>query len=100
MAPATRIAITPCCLVWSLSKHLFTWTSRWEVAAALNIALQGAAVFLMSSFASETIGHWLYALTGKWNLEDYLGHDCYVVAASRRRSTTRSAGAQTTPGCS
>ncbi|MGY4648842.1 hypothetical protein ACVWWN_002638 [Mycobacterium sp. URHB0021] len=24
----------------------------------------------------------LHALTGKWNLEDCLGHDCYVVAAS------------------
>ena len=32
--------------------------------------------------ASETVGHWLHALTGKWNLEDYLGHDCYIVAAS------------------
>jgi hypothetical protein len=24
----------------------------------------------------------LHGLTGKWNLEDYIGHDCYVVAAS------------------
>ena len=32
--------------------------------------------------ASETLGHWLHALTGKWNLEDYIGHDLYVVAAS------------------
>ena len=24
----------------------------------------------------------MHALTGKWNLEDYIGHDCYVVAAS------------------
>ena len=59
-----------------------TWTCRWEVAATLNIALQGAAVLLMSPLASETVGHWLHALTGKWNLEDYLGHDCYIVAAS------------------
>ena len=36
----------------------------------------------MSPLASETVGHWLHALTGKWNLEDYLGHDCYIVAAS------------------
>ena len=59
-----------------------TWTCRWEVAATLNIALQGAAVLLMSPLASETLGHWLHALTGKWNLEDYIGHDCYIVAAS------------------
>jgi hypothetical protein len=36
----------------------------------------------MSPIASETIGVALHNLTGKWNLEDYLGHDCYVVAAS------------------
>jgi len=55
---------------------------RWEVAATLNIALQGAAVFLMSPFASETIGQALHRLTGTWNLEDDIGHDCYIVAAS------------------
>jgi hypothetical protein len=36
----------------------------------------------MSPAASATVGHALHHLTGKWNLEDYLGHDCYVVAAS------------------
>ena len=36
----------------------------------------------MSPFASETLGHWLHALTGMWNLEDYIGHDAYIVAAS------------------
>ena len=36
----------------------------------------------MSPLASETVGHWLHALTGKWNLEDYIGHDAYIVAAS------------------
>jgi hypothetical protein len=59
-----------------------TWSCRWEVAATLNIALQGTTVLLMSPLASETLGHWLHALTGKWNLEDYIGHDLYVVAAS------------------
>jgi hypothetical protein len=36
----------------------------------------------MSPFASETIGRALHALSGVWNLEDYIGHDCYAVAAS------------------
>jgi hypothetical protein len=44
--------------------------------------LQGAAVLLMSPLASETLGQLLHSLTGKWNLEDYIGHDCYIVAAS------------------
>ena len=82
MALATLLAITIACIGWSLWIRRVTWTCRWEVAATLNIALQGAAVLLMSPLASETVGHWLHTLTGKWNLEDYLGHDCYIVAAS------------------
>ncbi len=82
MALATLLAITITCIGWSLWIRRVTWTCRWEVAATLNIALQGAAVLLMSPLASETLGHWLHALTGKWNLEDYIGHDCYIVAAS------------------
>ncbi|MCK5754142.1 MAG: hypothetical protein KAH46_15710, partial [Mycobacterium sp.] len=82
MALATLIAITLMCIAWSLWIRRVTWSCRWEVAATLNIALQGLAVLLMSPLASETLGHWLYSLTGKWNLEDYLGHDAYIVAAS------------------
>ena len=82
MALATLLAITIMCIGWSLWIRRVTWTCRWEVAATLNIALQGAAVLLMSPLASETVGPWLHALTGKWNLEDYIGHDCYIVAAS------------------
>ena len=82
MALASLIAITLMCIACSLWIRRVTWSCRWEVAATLNIALQGAAVLLMSPLASETIGPWLYSLTGKWNLEDYLGHDCYIVAAS------------------
>jgi hypothetical protein len=52
------------------------------VAATLNVALQGAAVLLMSPLASQSVGVWLHALTGKWNLSSYIGHDCYIVAAS------------------
>jgi hypothetical protein len=82
MALATLIAITLCCIAWSLWIRRVTWSSRWEVAATLNIALQGAAVLLMSPLASETVGVALHAVTGKWNLEDYIGHDLYIVAAS------------------
>lgn len=74
--------VTLACIAWSLWVRRLTWTSRWEVAATLNIALQGLAVLLMTPWASATVGHWLYNLTGMWNLEDYLAHDAYVVAAS------------------
>ena len=76
MALATLIAITLACVAWSLWIRRVTWTCRWEVAATVNIVLQGAAVLLMSPLASETLGRALCTLTGKWNLEDYLGHDC------------------------
>lgn len=82
MALTVLIAITTLCIAWSLWIRRLTWSCRWEVAATLNIALQGATVLLMSPFASETLGHWLHSLTGKWNLEDYIGHDLYIVAAS------------------
>lgn len=82
MALAVLIVITIACIAWSLWIRRVTWTCRWEVAATLNIALQGLAVLLMSPLASETVGQVLYDLTGKWNLEDYIGHDAYIVAAS------------------
>jgi hypothetical protein len=82
MALTVLIAMTISCVTWSLWIRRVTWTCRWEVAATLNIALQGAAVLLMSPLASETLGPALHALTGMWNLQAYLGHDCYVVAAS------------------
>jgi hypothetical protein len=82
MALTVLIAITMGCIAWSLWIRRVTWTCRWEVAATLNIALQGVALLLMSPLAATTIGPAIHALTGKWNLQNYIGHDCYIVAAS------------------
>jgi hypothetical protein len=82
VALGALIAITLLSISWSLWIRRVTWHCRWEVAATLNIALQGCAVVLMSPPVSATLGVALHDLTGKWNLEDYLGHDCYIVAAS------------------
>lgn len=76
------IPFTLLCIIWSLWVRRITWNCRWEVAATLNIALQGGAVLLMSPYASETLGLWLYRYTGHYNIEDYIGHDLYIVAAS------------------
>lgn len=76
------IAITLACVAWSLWIRSVTWSCRWEVAATLNIALQGTAMLLMSPRASETLGKLLPGLTGMWNLEDYIGHTAYIVGAS------------------
>lgn len=82
MALTALIVITLVSISWSLWIRRVTWRCRWEVAATLNIALQGCAVALMSPFASETLGVALHDLTGEWNLQNYIGHDCYIVAAS------------------
>lgn len=82
MGLGALITVTLMCMAWSLWIRRVTWGCRWEIAATLNIALQAVAVLLMSPLASETVGRWLHSLTGVWNLEDYIGHDCYVVAAS------------------
>ena len=72
---------------------------RWEVAATLNIALQGGAVLLMSPLASETVGVALHALTGKWNLEDYIGHDLLHRRRICRGVQRARTGSRTTTPC-
>jgi hypothetical protein len=82
VALSVLIFITLASISWSLWIRRVTWHCRWEVAATLNIALQGAAVALMSPLSSDTLGVVLHNLTGEWNLQNYIGHDCYIVAAS------------------
>ncbi|AHB31224.1 hypothetical protein HUFFLYPUFF_56 [Mycobacterium phage HufflyPuff] len=82
MTVACLIIATLASVCWSLWIRRLTWRSSWERAATINVALQGLAVILMSPFASATLGEWLHSLTGQYNLEDYVGHDCYIVAAS------------------
>jgi hypothetical protein len=82
VALTALITITLASIAWSLWIRRVTWRCRWEVAATLNIALQGCAVLLMSPLCSHTLGVTLHKITGEWNLQNYVGHDCYVVAAS------------------
>jgi hypothetical protein len=82
VALSALIFITLACIGWSLWIRRVTWHCRWEVAATANIALQGVAVLLMSPLAANTLGVVLHDVTGEWNLQNYLGHDCYIVAAS------------------
>jgi hypothetical protein len=82
VALTVLIFVTLTSIAWSLWIRRLTWHCRWEVAATLNIALQGSAVALMSPLASETLGVALHNITGEWNLQNYIGHDCYIVAAS------------------
>jgi hypothetical protein len=82
VALTALIIITLASIAWSLWIRRVTWHCRWEVAATLNIALQGCAVALISPWSSQTLGVALHSITGEWNLQNYIGHDCYIVAAS------------------
>ncbi len=82
MTIATVITVTVAIMFWSLWIRRMTWKCSYEVAATFNITLQCLAVILMSPWASHTVGRWLYNITGDHNLEDYLAHDLYIIAAS------------------
>ncbi|WP_457149737.1 hypothetical protein [Mycobacteroides abscessus] len=79
---AALIIFTIATITWSLWIRRLTWTCNQELAATLNIALQGGAVILMSPIASETVGQLLYKWTNMHNLEDLIAHDLYIIAAS------------------
>ncbi|MDM2133604.1 hypothetical protein PP405_14300 [Mycobacteroides abscessus] len=82
MALAALIVVTLLTVGGSLWIRRMTWSCSAERAATVNITLQGAAVALMSPWASEHLGRPLHALTGQWNVEDWIAHDLYIVAAS------------------
>ena len=75
------ISITLACIACSLWVRRHTWYSRWEVAGTLCVAFQGCAVLLISPTASEILGPPLHAISGMRNVEDYLGHVSYLLAA-------------------
>ena len=76
------ISVTLVAVFYSLWIRRYTWHSRWEADASLNIALQGCAVLLMSPWASATLGPPLHDVFRRWNVEDLLGHICLMVAAA------------------
>ncbi|CPS04022.1 hypothetical protein [Mycobacteroides abscessus] len=82
MSVPTLILVTLITLCLSLWIRRATWTTTYERAATINLLLQGIAVILMSPWASQHIGIWLQHITGWANLEDYIAHDAYIVAAS------------------
>src|ERR1700754_978075 len=75
------ISLTLACIAGSLWVRRRTWFSRWEVAGTLCVAAQGCAALLISPMASKVLGPPLHAISGMWNLEDFLGHISYVLAA-------------------
>ena len=78
---AALFAITLACVIWSLYARRSTWRCFGETGITLSVALQGMGLFLMTPAAAGS-GRFLHALTGACNLEDYVGHVCFLAAVS------------------
>lgn len=57
-----------------------TWGCRWATPITVSLALQGAALLLLTPAASATLGKALCRYTGRWGLEDCLGHVSLLLA--------------------
>jgi hypothetical protein len=55
-----------------------TWRVPWEMATTVNVVLQTVEIVLISGPVSRRIGPILHTATGLWNMEDLIGHMCYI----------------------
>ncbi|OBK88208.1 hypothetical protein [Mycolicibacter sinensis] len=74
------IGATVLVALYSLWVRRDTWWSRWEIGVSSAIALEICALVLMSPWAAETLGPWLYRAVRMWNLQQLAGHICFVIA--------------------
>ncbi|MEB3070594.1 hypothetical protein [[Mycobacterium] vasticus] len=76
------IGVTVVVALYSLWVRRDTWWSRWEIGVSTAIALECAALVLMSPWAAETIGSPLHRAAHIWNLQQLVGHQFLVIAIS------------------
>lgn len=76
------ILIALASIAWSLWVRRITWTSRWESAATLSVALQGLGLILVTPVGTATVGRALHRIMGQKNLEFPVGHTCLILAAA------------------
>lgn len=76
----TLLTIMLLSVAFSLWIRRSTWRMYWEDSATLNVALLGAGTLLMTS--SSTVGHALYNVSGRHNLEQWLGAWCFLGATA------------------
>lgn len=74
------IGATVLVVLYSLWVRRDTWWSRWEIGVTSAIALEGAALVLLSPWAAQTFGTWLHGATGLWNVQQLVGHICIIMA--------------------
>lgn len=79
-ATSAFIVVTLAAIGHSLWVRRDTWWSRWEAAVSLALALEGAALVLMSPWSATELNPLLYRAVRLWNVPEVLGHLCLVAA--------------------
>ncbi|MGB6150069.1 hypothetical protein [Mycolicibacter algericus] len=74
------IGATVLVALYSLWVRRETWWSRWEIGITLAIALEVCALVLMSPWASAVLGPTMHSVTRIWNVQQLVGHICFIVA--------------------
>lgn len=76
------IGATVVVAIYSLWVRRDTWWSRWEIGITLAIGLELCALVLTSPWAAGAIGPSVHTITQIWNVQQLLGHICFVVAVA------------------
>ncbi|OBB89123.1 hypothetical protein A5760_23060 [Mycobacterium colombiense] len=75
---ATAAALLPAGYVLWIRRH--TWRTPWETAATLNVLLLGLNALLTAPRVDRWVSPKLHSVTGWWNVEELIGHLCYLCA--------------------
>jgi hypothetical protein len=80
---AYAVALTAIC--WTLWVRRGTWRNPWESPTTAASLLLGVALILIAPDSEPDIGRALFLITGRWHLDDLLGH---IIAAAALASST------------
>lgn len=65
-------------MVATLWIRRLAWRCRYEAAVTANVAAQVVCLLLIAPAITDIVGPPLHTLTGRWNVEDLLGHLAYL----------------------
>lgn len=66
--------ITLVASLWALWQRRFTWRMYWESAATAAVSFNLLGLIMASEYVTDTLGRWLFELTGIGGLSNYLDH--------------------------
>jgi hypothetical protein len=69
-------------IIWSLWTRRRTWADPYQVCGTSTVAWGAADILLLSPLSKATVGTFLHELTGRWAVDEYLGHMCGLVGCA------------------